>query len=252
MANLPVPALCQFCPLLRVEWSADHHSVVVSSDQRNVSISDKDRGADIVISIGNAELPSVATIKVTINVDGKLDGLAKTVAKLRKLHNGDDDADDVSSVSLPSTIVQPTATTTTTQAQNRLLQEENRRLGEENLNLQIKLKKQTKKQPDGPEKTQAEKKQAASGFDFEGKGKGLAIMRAGVLAGDGGLTAMYGVDGAVMAACLGGGRKGGGKRDDRGGGAKGPGVNGGGSKGGGNGDDRGSGEDHAPKRTRKK
>ena len=46
----------------------------VQSDQRNVSISDKDRGADIVISIGNAELPSVATIKVTINVDGSEDG----------------------------------------------------------------------------------------------------------------------------------------------------------------------------------
>ena len=60
-----------------------------------------------------------------------------------------------------------------------------------NLNLQIKLKKQAKKQakkqPHGPEKTQAEKKQAASGFDFEGKGKGLSIMWAGVLAGDGGL-----------------------------------------------------------------
>ena len=74
MANLPVPALCQFCPLLRVEWSADHHKVDVQSDQRNVSIEDKDRGADIVISIGNAELPSVATIKVTINVDGSEDG----------------------------------------------------------------------------------------------------------------------------------------------------------------------------------
>ena len=74
MANLPVPALCQFCPLLRVEWSANHHSVVISTDQRNVSISDKDRGADIIISIGNAELPSVATIKVTINVDGSEDG----------------------------------------------------------------------------------------------------------------------------------------------------------------------------------
>ena len=38
------------------------------------SIENKDRGADIVISIGNAELPSVATIKVTINVDGSEDG----------------------------------------------------------------------------------------------------------------------------------------------------------------------------------
>ena len=45
-------------------------------------------------------------------------------------------------------------------------------------------KKQAKKQPDEPEKTQA-----ASGNDFEGKGKGknLGKMRAGVLAGDGGL-----------------------------------------------------------------
>ena len=38
------------------------------------SIENKDRGADIVISIGNAELPAVATIKVTINVDGSEDG----------------------------------------------------------------------------------------------------------------------------------------------------------------------------------
>jgi len=122
-------------------------------------------------------------------LEAQLDGLAQTVAELRKSHDDDDD-DDVSCVSLPSTILQPPSTLIT---RNRSLQEDNRRLGEENLKLQIKLKqanrilgeeikKDAEKQPDqnhvkliqeeDPEKPQAEKKPAASGLKGKGDDRG--------------------------------------------------------------------------------
>ena len=78
-------------------------------------------------------------------LEAQLDGLAQTVTELRKLKNGDDDADDGSSVSLPSTIAQPThsfangctpSPTTILQNQNEDLQEENRKLRELNVHLE--------------------------------------------------------------------------------------------------------------------
>ena len=121
-------------------------------------------------------------------LEAQLDGLAQTVAELRKSHDDDDD-DDVSCVSLPSTILQPPSTLIT---RNRSLQEDNRRLGEENLKLQIKLKQAIRKkeeikkdaekppnqnhvkliQEEDPEKPQAEKKQAASGPKGKGDDRG--------------------------------------------------------------------------------
>ena len=121
-------------------------------------------------------------------LEAQLDGLAQTVAELRKSHDDDDD-DDVSCVSLPSTTLQPPSTLIT---RNRSLQEDNRRLGEENVKLQIKLKQAIRKkeeikkdaekppnqnhvkliQEEDPEKPQAEKKPAASGLKGKGDDRG--------------------------------------------------------------------------------